>query len=471
MKRHIIYGLCLLFMAGGFCACKKVASESVNNSKTIIYEDGTQVTKTYRVVPGEGKSEEVIQEENAKRLYGFQAKRLLKKQLQKENAEVYVAPVRIGYYECNNYEERLNLYKLEANKLINLKCDEIVTSNGSTYWVTVDLTWRGRMLKESPDKKLFPEDRINMDEAYAFLNPYSDQDQWGIPSIDSVVSPQIVEAMKTFYRGLQAGQDYDQSMMDAKMVCAMSLLNTLASYGVNKLENNPFTRDAELTEEMVNNLTVLRMPRLENAYIVTVGENSFLYVIEEAENVTIVDLAYLAPQELSSLNQTVCSLAGTLTKADILSAREAKRILDEYEAKVKEMLAKNQPKEEPAKEEEDFEMCETSGSLKMVEHDDPTLYELAKQAEHYEDVMLRAAVMKVARIDDLKVTGNKKKASATAEATYKLSKVNAVGRIYLGLVDGTKETKNVNFQYTRQDGWQVQEGPAQEQVQYDYDYE
>lgn len=470
MKKHIIFGLCLVLMAGGFSACKKVASESVNNSKTIVYEDGTQVTKTYQVVPGEGKKEE-IQEEEAKSLCKFQAKRLLKKQLQKEEAEVYTVPVRIGYYECNNYQDRLNLYKLEANKLITLQCDEIVTENGSTYWVTVELTWRGWWLKESPRKKLFPEDLIDPDEAYAFLNPYLDQDQWGIPSVDSVVSPQIVEAMKTFYRGLWAGRDYDQSLMDAKMVCAMSLLNTLASYGVQKLPTNPFTRDAELTEEMVNGLTVLRMPRLQNAYLVTVGENSFLYVIEEAadQQVTIVDLAYLAPKDLRSLNQTVCSLAGTLTKYDILSAREAKRLMDEYEAKMKELLAK-QPKKAPVYEEEedDFEMCETSGSLKKVEHSDPTLYELAKEAEHYEDVLLRAAVMKVSRIDELKVTGNKKNANATAEATYKLTRVNAVGRIYLGLVDGTKETKNVSFEYNKRDGWKVADEAAQEEYGYDW---
>ena len=469
MKRHIIYGLCLMLMAGGFSACKKVASESVNNSKTIVYEDGTKVTKTYKVEPGEAKKEEAQKEEAAKRFYACQAKRLLKKQLQKEQKEVYTAPVRIGYYECNNYEDRLNLYKLEANKLITLKCDEIVTENGSTYWVTVDLTWRGKLLKESPDKKLFPEDRIDPEEAYAFLNPYLDQDQWGIPSVDTIVSPQIVEAMKTFYRGLWAGRDYDQSLMDAKMVCAMSLLNTLASYGVQKLPTNPFTRDAELTEEMVNNLTVLRMPRLQNAYLVTVGENSFLYVIEEAadQHVAIVDLAYLAPQDLRSLNQTVCSLAGTLTKYDILSAREAKRLLDEYEARMREMMAK-QPKKVVVEEEDEFEMCETSGSLKKVEHSDPTLYELAKQAEHYEDVLLRAAVMRVNRIDELKVTGNKKNANATAEATYKLCRVNAVGRIYLGLVNGTKETKNVNFQYTKRDGWQVAAEAAQEQPRYEW---
>lgn len=245
------------------------------------------------------------------------------------------------------------------------------------------------------------------------------------------------------------------------MQCAISLLDTLASYGVNKLGKNPFTRDAELTEAMVENLSVLRMPRMENAYLVTVGENSFLYVIENsAEGVTIVDLAYIAPGELSNLNQTVCSLAGKLTKEEILRVRAAKRLRDEQEARMAEAMAANMPQEqeEPAQPEEDFEMCATSGSLKMVEHEDPTLYELAKKAERYEDVRLLGGVMKIDYIDELKVVGNKKKANASAQVTYLMTKVNAVGRIFLHLTEGTKEVKNVQFHYTKADGWQVGKG-------------
>ena len=465
MKKHIIYSLCLLVLAGGFTACKKVVKESIDNKKTVVYKDGTTVTKTYKVTPGEAQQEAPeIKEEKAKAFYACQAKRILRKQLKKENQAVHTAAIRVGYYECNDYQERLNLYKLAANKIITLQCDEIVTPYGSTYWVTVDLTWRGWWLKEDPDKKLYPEDRIDMDEAQAFLNPALDQDQWGVPTTDSLVPSIIVDAMKVFYGSLQMGHNYDQSLMDAKLVCAMTLLNTLKEYGVDKLQVNPFTRDMELTKEMVSNLTVLRMPRLQDAYLVTVGDNSFIYVIEQGagDDVTIVDLAYLAPEDMRSLNQTVCSLAGKLTKADILAAREAKRISDEYEARMREQMARarqQQPLREP---EDDIEMCETSGSLKMVEHDDPTLYELAKKAEHFDVVHLRAGVTRVTRIDELKVNGNKKEATASAKATYKLCRVNAVGRIYLGMTNGTKQTRDVNFKYTVQDGWQLAQNDYEE---------
>lgn len=458
MKKHIFYALCLLVVVGSFSACKKVAQESVDNRKTTVYEDGTTVTKIYRVVPGEAPQKEAeVKEESPKMFLACQAKRILRKQLEKENQRVHTASIRVGYYECNDYEERLNLYKLAANKLITLQCDEIVTEYGPTYWVTVDLTWRGWWLKENPDKKLFPEDRIDQEEAKAFLTPALDQDPWGIPSTDTVVSPIIVDAMKVFYGSLQAGHSYDQSLMDAKMVCAMSLLDSLSKYGVDKLGFNPFTRDAQLTKEAVHNLSVLRMPRMENAYLVTVGENSFVYVIEQSgdDDVAIVDLAYLAPADIKSLNQTVCSLAGKLTKEEILAAREAKRLRDEYEARMRVATATARLREEQAKPEDDFEMCATSGSLKMVQHDDPTLYELAKEAEHFEEVVLRAGVTRVTRIDDLKVTGNKKEAFASAKATFKLCRVNAVGRIYLDLTDGDKATLPVNFKYTRQDGWEL----------------
>ena len=54
--------------------------------------------------------------------------------------------------------------------------------------------------------------------------------------------------------------------------------------------------------------------------------------------------------------------------------------------------------------------------------------------------------------------GNKKIAEASAQVTYLLTKVNAVGRVFLNLTEGTKEVKNVEFHYTKADGWQVGKG-------------
>lgn len=466
MNKHILYALCLTILAAGFSACKRVETKEVDNKETIVYKDGTKVVKTLQVVPGEPKPKKEepkapeVKEEKAKRLFEFQAKHLLRQQLQKADKERYVATVRLGYYECNDYAYRLMLLKLAANKLINLKVDEIKTANGPTYWVNASLTLRGWWLKEGPSKAQFPEDLITDEQARLALLPEVDQDEWGVPTTDAQVPQQIKDAMKAFYSSLQAGNSYDQSLLDAKMQCAISLLDTLASYGVNKLDKNPFTRDAALSEAMVENLTVLRMPRMQDAYLVTVGENSFLYVIEQsAEAVTILDIVYIAPNDLRSLDQTVCSLAGRLTKEEILRARAAKRQRDEYEARMREAMANaQQPEEVPAEPVEDFEMCATSGSLKMVEHTDPTLYELAKQKERYEDVRLLGGVMKIDYIDELKSEGNKKIANASAKVTYLLTRVNAVGRVCLGLTDGTKEVKDVDFHYTKADGWQVGKG-------------
>lgn len=460
MKKITIYALCLLVVAGGFSACKdkKVKSVSEETKETIVYEDGTVEEKTYKLTPPSAENAQLQdeqetpepEEKETPNLSEFRAKRILKKQLEKENKARLVAPVRIGYYECNDFNERLNLYKLAANKLIKLQCDEIVTPYGSSYWVTVELTWRGWFLKESPSKGDFPEDRINEEEAMAFLFPKLDQDQWGVPSTDTVVPSQIVEALKTFYKSLQEGQSYNQSLLDANIVCAMSLLDTLASYGVNKLELNPFTRNMELTPELVDSLNVLRVPRLQDAYLVTIGENDFLYVINIEGEVLIEDVAYLAPADINSFDQTVCSLAGKLTKAEILQARKDKQMRDEMEAAMKEYMAKMQ--EELVEKVEDFEMCKTAGALMYVERTDPTLYDLAKKAEKYETVLLLGGVVKVTDIDKIKVE-EETEISATAVATYKTYRVNAVGRIYLGLTNGTKEQKNVNYKYTEKDGW------------------
>ena len=364
MKRNLIYVLSLMLIAGGFCACKRTVSVSEENSKTTVYKDGTVVTKSYSVKPG-GNAQEIS---NPQELSERTAKRLLREKLQKTNSERLVAPVRIGYYECNDFGERMTLLKLAANKIINLKCDEIVTEQGSTYWVTVDLTWRGRWLKESPAKPEFPEDRITEEEAVARLFPVVDQDPWGVPTTDNNVPAEITEAIKAFYRGLQAGRNYNQSMMDADIICAMSLIDKLASYGVNKLDADPFTRGTQLTPELVDHIRVLRMPRLENAYLVSVGEHDFLYVISKDANarVMIEDLAYLAPSELQSIDQTVCSLGGTITKEEIDDAREAKRMSDEWEAKLKELEDKYKQVEAAITEGEDAVICKTSGALRRL---------------------------------------------------------------------------------------------------------
>ena len=462
MKRSFIYVLCLLLIAGGFSACKRVESVKKESSTTTVYKDGTVEQKTYKLIPPEKGKQQVKEEpkeESPKYFCKLYAKYLLRQQLKEAEQDRLTASIRIGYYECNSYAERLALMKLAANNIIKLRCDEIVTEYGPTYWVTVDLTWKGWWLRESPRKPVFPEDRITDEEAKAFLIPALDQDEWGIPTTDTLVPAPIKTALKTFYAGLQAGQDYNQSLMDAKMVCAMRLLNTLASYGVDKLGSNPFTRDAELTPELVQNMTILRMPRLQNAYLVSIGENDFLYVVSAENPVVIEDLAYLAPDKMRSLNQTVCSLAGTLTKEEIIAAREAKKQRDKIEAELRLAMARMQqnPAPQAEEEEDEFEMCETSGSLAYVQHTDPTLYELAKEKEHFEFVKLLGGVRRVSAIDDLKVKGNKKQSYATAKATYELARVNGVGRIYLGLTNGDKEEIDVAFLYTKKDGWQIPE--------------
>ena len=465
MKQKFIYMLCLLFIAGSFASCKRVASES--RSETIVYKDGSKVEKMYRSTPAP-EDQATVEEAEAKIpwLFELKAKRLLRKQLKEEKLDRLTVPVRVGYYECNNYNERLNLYKLVANNIITMQCNEIVTKQGSTYWVTVELTWLGKWLAERPEKPQFPEDRITEEEAKAFLLPKLDQDAWGVPSFDAEVSPQIVDAMKKFYGGLQAGHSYDQSLLDAKMACAMSLLETLASYGVNKLKVDPFTRGEELTPEMVENLSVLRLPRLQNAYLVTIGENSFVYVISQDEaNVMIEDVAYIAPSKNLKYDQTVCSLAGKLTKQEILRARKAKLERDRLAAKAAAAAAKKSSKkqsriaaeeEEAEVEEDDFEMCETSGGLMPVAHDEPTLYELAKEAEHYEVVRLLAGVTRLSKLTDIEIVSSSKKSIVVSgNAVYTNRRVNAVGRIYLGLKNGETTEHKVWFEHTNKDGWKL----------------
>ena len=115
MKRSIYLVLSLLVLAGGFSSCKRVESVKKQTTKTIVYKDGTVEEKSYTLTPPEKKKAqqpkkaEEAKPEKAKYLSGLKAKRLLNEQLKKAEEKRLVAPVRIGYYECNDYAERLNL--------------------------------------------------------------------------------------------------------------------------------------------------------------------------------------------------------------------------------------------------------------------------------------------------------------------------------------------------------------------------
>ncbi len=459
MKRTSSFVFALLIIAATFSSCKRVESVRKEKSETIttIYKDGSKEVKSYTLTPPEGQPQPpVVKDEKAekpKRLTDFKARKLLREQLRKENRERLTASFRIGYFECNDYNERLNLLKLEANGIIKMHVDEIITPNGPTYWVTAKLTWKGKWLLEDPIQGEYPEDRISEAEAKQKLIPALDQDEWGIPSTDTLVPAPVKAAMKSFYAGMEAGQTYDKSLVNANMACAIHLLDSLKSYGVDMLGQNPFVRDVQLTPDVVADMTMHRMPRLLNAYVVTLDGRDFLYVLDTLHQVMIEDIAYISPDELRNCNQTVCSLAGTLTQSQILSAREAKRQRDEWEARTRSnnLIA---PPAAPVPPKDEFEMCATDGALKPVVHTDPTLYEIARKAQRAQRVTLFAGVRRV-HVYDKELSGNKKEANATLTACYELRRVNAVGRIFLGIRNGEKKEQQVHFTYTRKDGWSL----------------
>ena len=305
MKKLVSCFFVFVFTLGCLYSCKKnVVSEEHNETVTYTYKDGSTITKSYSKTAPKGDIEN-YKDEKVPKLSTFKAKRLLKKDLKKLNCQL-TAKVRVGYYECNNYQERLTLYKLAVNNIIDLKCDEIKTDKGSTYWVTAELTSLGKNLIVNP-KKTFPEDMIKDSEAKAFLTPKLDQDQWGVPYIDSNVNPSVVNAMKSFYSSLAEGKSARQSLKSANISCALELIDTLNYFGVKKLKVDPFTRDMQITQEMVDQMVIQRLPRLQNAYMVTIGDNDFLYLINDEKDVNIEDVAYIIPSEKMAYDRTICS--------------------------------------------------------------------------------------------------------------------------------------------------------------------
>lgn len=464
MKTQYTIGMLLIaFCMSGLPSCKKVMYETCSQESTTYYKDGSSITKiVMKTAPEDiATTEKCENEKEAKmpKLSKMMAKHLLTHQLKEMDGRILTQDIKLGYYECNDYQERLRLYKLQTNKLITMTCDEIVTPQGSTYWVNVELTFRGKMLVETPRKPKYPEDAIDMAAAQMFLNPTLDQDAWGVPTISYDVDSTIVSAMQSFYMGLLNGKTVSESMLSSNMRCALLLLDSLKSFDVDVLKGKClFCDSASLTEEAVAALSIVRVPRLENAYLVNLGECTILYGITcDEEGVVIEDVLVAEPQLDKVINPTICSIMGKYTEQDMISIRARKREADRRAAQwAKAMQKSKSAAKKEKKNVEHFEMCSiVNPGFTRVEHTDSTLYALAKARENSDIVQLRAAKVVVTNIKNLKVSKDDDDIIATGEATLGLRRVSAVGRIYKDLYPDFTTKKEFEFVRNEEEAWEL----------------
>ena len=80
-------------------------------------------------------------------------------------------------------------------------------------------------------------------------------------------------------------------------------------------------------------------------------------------------------------------------------------------------------------------------------------YDLAKEKENFEVVMLKAYEIKLIKARNIKKTGDY---AAVAEIVAEYDEVNAVGRIFGNLAEGKRFLlENISYQYYQDKGWQV----------------
>lgn len=458
MKRITIFLILAVSLAGILSSCqRKYVTEE--KTRTIHYKDGSTMTKSYSQTAPDLSQTDTKKAPKPK-LKACKAKRLVKAQLKENDQIVLTEPIAIGYYECNCAKERSKLYMLAANNIIKFSCDEIMHNGVPSYWVNVELTWKGRLLRVDSDKKQYPEDKIDWMAVENVLTPHLDQDDWGVPTYDSHVDSVVVKGMHAFYEALAAGQSIENSLLSADMLCAVKLLNVLREYDVEKIVPNPFYRTLSLTREMVADMQIMRLPRLADGYMVSLGGEDFLYAMQVVDNkLEIMDVVCATPNADEVLDPTVCSIAGAITEQEILQARESKLKNDEMREK---MLQKQEEKKEQAinkeeEEQEHFEMCTIGNTgIARIEHSDPTMYELAKQVEHKQVVKLRTGKWRLKKVRDIKVEECGDTYKATCVLVKCMSRVSAVGRIYQNLEQGKIEKMSITFTYDEDEGWQLE---------------
>ena len=371
-----------------------------------------------------------------------------------------LVPVQIGYYECDNEISRQNLYKLQVNKLLNVTYSEIKNKfELPTYWVDVQLTGKGKSLIVKDDTPVFPEDTICPKHMKALINPESGLNQYGEFTMDPNVPEDVVSLIKNFYAAyIQDKPGAINQFGTPDLQKAEQRINIANDLNIRRLVVDPFVREGVPAAEALEGLTIHKWTSYVDLFIVRIQDAEYCIVVKEDNGQKkIDDIALNSPERLGVKRTLRC------TAADI-TAKELHKALKEKEAKAKQAAAKNKkevaPKEVKQSEPEKLEFEEYNPQLapgiEIAEHAAPTLYEIAKAAEHVETVNLFAGVAKFKEMGKLKLVKDAQVPTYTAVVTIETVKVNALGRIFRGLTEGEQRKVVATFTYDKdEEVWNV----------------
>ncbi len=410
------------------------------------------VTEEYTYVDGQNQAEE--EQAEAPSLWNFTAKRMVKAALKEKkviNSPV-VVPVKLGYYECNDLQERENLYKAQVNGLLDVKYSEIKNKHEKpTYWVEVALTPKGKSLVVKDDKPVFPEDTINHEHMLAVLSPESGLNQYGEYTFDPNVDNDVIELIKSFYNAYIANKNMAINNYGTHdLIDAQQRINTAQELGVRRMQD-PFLRGAVIDSSNVNDLYIDKWTSFVDLYVASIGEAQFCIVVKNADGVKkIDDVALNAPSYLN-VNKTLRCTAKGISARELHNALKAKQN-QRPAAAPKKAPAKAAPVERDEPEPSllfDEYMPYLQPGIELAEHAEPTPYQLAKQCEHIEIVNMLAGEYqfeKMSKLKNVKV-GKNEAPVKTAIVTIKRAKVSPLGRIFFNMKEGETDKFNVAFSY------------------------
>ena len=428
------------------------------------------VTEEYEYVEQEETTK--LQDE-APKLRNWKAKSLAKAAF--EEAKITKSPdivqIDTGYYECRNEEMRENLYKAQANGLLNVTYSEIKNRyDKSTYWVEVSLTPEGKSLIVVEDKTtLYPEDTINIEYMNSVITPNTGRNQYGEYTRDTNIDGTIIKLIQDFYNTYVTDKEAAIANYGTKdLIDAQARINNAKDLGINRMQKDPFVRNLDIDTANVKTIAVAKWTDYIDLYVVNIDNHEYCIVIKDENGIKkIDDIAIQAPQNLKQKNTLRCVALGISAK-ELNNAQIRKNKAEEAKAKrattkkttkkvTKKVVVENEEIEEVEEIEEESYFAEYTPSLQPgieeVERTEPTLYELAKEREYKGTVNLLAGDFKFKKISKLRDVKSGeydipvKKAIGVVERT----KVSPLGRIFFGLKEKEKVSYDLIFYYENEE--------------------
>jgi len=415
------------------------------------------VIEEYEYAEGQTLPEE---QKKVSKIWHWKAARMAKDMLKEGNLinEPIVVPVEVGYYECNDLQERENLYKLQVNGLLNVTYSEIKNKyERPTYWVDVQLTGKGKSLIIKDKAPVFPEDTINPDYMKVLVNPETGLNQYGEYTFDPNVPEDIVALIKNFYGAyLNDKKGAINQYGTPDLIKAEQRIDIANGLDIHRLSKDPFLRENQISQAAVDAMTITKWTPYVDLYIACINNMEYCIVVKENEGMKRIDDIALQNPLKMQVNKTVrCTAAG-------ISAKELHRALLAQEAKARhakpQAPAKNKKAAEPKVQEPEVLQFDEYNpqrqpGIELVEHAEPTLYEIAKAAEHSETFNLLAGTYKYDKLGKLKLNKQAKQTEYRAPVYIKLAKVTALGRIFFNLHEGDTFDFEMIYKYDEDEGW------------------